>query len=215
MRLGPAWERAKAALKANRRRAAAFAGAALINALAVGAFLVSIHPQDLPQDRAITVWLAPPFAIKHKASAAKKTPTSAPRLHTPPRVAEPPPTVIAPPPLPPPPPAKWTPQPDVRSRLDDQPSVQRDLRAGAACAKGELWKLSRAEQDRCLARWGKVNRPNPDQVWRREPPPDPSGEFTRAAEAAEERRRPMQKAPLHDCDKDGTTKSNLPFACHD
>src|SRR5262249_15346095 len=159
------WESLSALWRRHRRRGGAFAVALGVNALVIAAFVASIQVLRLPESRTITVTLVPPLTPSHPRRLTPKhepPPTQNARLHAPPipPVAHPPPAPLPAPPNPapaPPAPAKagkWTVAPDLHSQLVDQPSAQRYLRAGSACSKGELWKLSQEEQDKCLAKLG-------------------------------------------------------------
>jgi hypothetical protein len=216
------WEIARTAWRDNRRRGLAFAVALGVNVLVILGFVASIHSVVEREARAITVMIVPPFVFSRPKAADHKTPpppTQTARVHEAPPTPAPKPL---PAPLPPTPvpklqpaaPGKWTPTPDLRSRLDDQPSAQRYLRAGNACATGELWKLSREEQDKCLTRWGRVMPKDEDGMHRHPPPSDPGGEFARAVAAQEAQARPMQSAPSGQCDID-VQGSNLHRVCHD
>jgi hypothetical protein len=201
--VGTLWRR-------HRRRGGAFAVALTVNAVVVAGFVASIQVMRLPEGRAITVTIVPPFRFQHPKPIAPKRAAPAiqnARLHTsppPPPAVKPPPAPLPAPPKPlptPPAPAtagKWTVAPDLHSQLVDQPSAQRYLRAGAACSKGELWKLPREEQDKCLARLG--SKVPPDDGMHHHPPPnDPGGEFAAEIERRKEQARPMQGSPIGAC----------------
>ena len=217
------WEMARVAWRRNRRRGLAFGVAFGVNALAVLGFVASIQTVVQREGRAITVMIVPPFAfnrVKPTERRPEQRATQSARVHTAPPTPAPKPL---PAPLPPSPlpnpqaapaaPGRWTPTPDLHSRLDDQPSAQRYLRAGNACAKGELWKLSQEDKDRCLARWARVMPKDEDGMHRHPAPNDPGGEFARAVAAQQEQERPMQGAPLGQCDID-VQGSNLHRVCH-
>lgn len=216
-------EIARTAWRRHRRRGLAFAVALGVNGLVITGFVASIHSLVPRDSRAIVVTIVPPFDFQRaKPAPPKPQPqsTETARIHAsaPSAVASPTPAPLPAPPLPPakpaPPPApgKWTPTPDLHSQLVDQPSAQRYLRAGAACSKGELWKLSREEQDRCLVRFG--SKVPPDDGMHHHPPPnDPGGEFAAAVAAREEQARPMQGSPMGPCPV-GTEGSNLHRVCH-
>ena len=216
------WEIARTAWRRNHRRGLAFAVALGVNGLVILGFVASIQTVVQREGRAITVMIVPPFVF-NKSKPVEPRPdlrpaTQTARVHAaaPTLAPTPLPAPLPPSPLPkqqPPPAAvgKWTPTPDLHSRLDDQPSAQRYLRAGAACSKGELWKMSREEQDRCLARLGSKVPPD-DGRHLRPAPPDPDGEFSRAAAVLEEQRRPMPSGPIGQCDID-VQGSNLHRFC--
>jgi hypothetical protein len=206
------WEIARIAWRRNRRRGLAFGVALGVNALVLVGFVVSIQTVVQREGRAITVMIVPPFVF-NKSKPVEPRPerpaTQTSRVHeaTPTSAPKPLPAPLPPSPAPKAQPApaavgKWTPTPDLHSRLVDQPSAQRYLRAGAACAKGELWKMPREEQDKCLDRWGKVMPKDEDGMHRHPAPNDPNGDFARAAAALEEQRRPMPSGPIGQCDID-------------
>ena len=199
------WDIARTAWRQNRRRGLAFAVALSVNGLVIAGFVASINTLVLHDGRAIEVMIVPPFAfqrVKPVPPRPEPQSTETARIHAAPPSAAPnplpsplPATPVAPAkPAPPQPGKSGRRHRDLHSQLVDQPSAQRYLRAGAACSKGELWKLSREEQDRCLVRFG--SKVPPDDGMHHHPPPnDPGGEFARAVAAQEEQARPMQGRP--------------------
>jgi hypothetical protein len=227
-RMGAAegWDIARTAWRKHRRRVMAFGVAVAVNALVIVGFIASIHTLVLHEGRAIEVMIVPPFAFQHPKRKPPKTPpistrTEPAHVHaatpSPAPAAKLPPAPLAPEPKPlpaPPPPAygKWTATPGVKSQLDDQRSAARYMRAGANCAKGELWRLSREEQDKCLARLG--SKVPPDDGTHHHPPPnDPGGEFAAEMERRAEKARPMKGPPTGQCPIE-TEGSNLHRVCH-
>ena len=197
-----------------------------VNALTVIlAFVASIQTVMAPEDRLIIVTIVPPFDFQRTKPVPPKT---APQTTQTARVHAAAPSAASKPsarasagaavtpgqaPRTAPPPGRWTPTPDLHSQFDDQPSALRYMRAGAACAKGELWKLSREEQDKCLTRLG--SKVPPDDGMHHHPPPnDPGGEFARARSQPGKSRRDRCKARRMGQCPVGTEGSNLHRVCH-
>jgi hypothetical protein len=205
--------------RAIRRRGPAFGVAALVNALALAAIVLSVHLPGPASDRILQVSLVSPFEIEpraqpHRADKRPLPPTQPQWRAVRPNAVPPPslaPAPAVPAPHAPQPPSRWTFQPGAPAVAQDTPSLKNSLRVQGACATGEIARLSTEAKEKCLARWGRF-KPPADGIWRRPPPRDPGGEFARAAAEAEEKRRPMQQSPIHACAGD-SPGGNLGMPC--
>jgi hypothetical protein len=193
-----------------RQRLAAFAISALANGLIITGIAVSTKVPDLPRARSIQVWLIGPLEPPTRRKPGKTEKRAGESVHA--RAvatgAPPPPASLAPLPLAPsaaPPPGRWTFDPNAG------PAGPRGLGMRDRCARGDTAGLTPQERAACLAKWGHYRLP--DDPLRHPELRDPHGEFARAAAEAEEQRRPMQQAPMGECDV-GTEGRNLHRVCH-